>query len=95
MLHTLSRSPTRCDFQLLLRSLRAGDELLLFQDGVLGALAQSRAWAQLSQTGVAVSVLADDVAARGLSEQIVSDIAAISYTEFVAMTTRHRQQMAW
>lgn len=95
MLHTLMNSPFQCDFNLLLRMLKAGDELLLLQDGVLAALEGSRALTSLLAAPVTLYVLQDDVDARGLAAQISASLTSVSYTEFVALTVKHSQQMTW
>lgn len=95
MLHTLINSPFKCDFSALLRMLKEGDDLLLLQDGVLAALEGSKALESLRQAPVSVFALNEDIQARGLSAQISSTAATISYNDFVALTVKHPQQMAW
>ncbi|MCU5771423.1 sulfurtransferase complex subunit TusB [Erwiniaceae bacterium BAC15a-03b] len=95
MLHTLMNSPFQCDFALLLRMLKRGDELLLLQDGVLAALEGSQALTALLTAPITISVLQEDVDARGLSAQISAKVTPVSYTEFVALAVKHPQQMTW
>ena len=95
MLHTLINSPFKCDFDAMLRMLAAGDEVLLLQDGVLAALEGSRALESLRLAPISLYVLREDILARGLSAQISSSVAAVSYTEFVALTVKQTQQMTW
>ncbi|WP_437611240.1 sulfurtransferase complex subunit TusB [Erwinia sp. V71] len=95
MLHTLMTSPYQCDFALLLRMLKAGDDLLLLQDGVLAALTGSDKLALLAASSATLYVLQDDVDARGLSAQISTSMTTVSYTDFVALTVKHPQQMTW
>lgn len=95
MLHTLINSPFKCDFNAMLRLLAEGDEVLLLQDGVLAALEGSHALESLRAAPISLYVLQDDVIARGLSAQISSSAAAVSYTEFVALTVKQTQQMTW
>lgn len=95
MLHTLINSPFKCDFNAMLRLLAEGDEVLLLQDGVLAALEGSQALESLRAAPISLHVLQDDVIARGLSAQISSSAAAVSYTEFVALTVKQTQQMTW
>ena len=95
MLHTLMTSPYHCDFTLLLRMLQEGDDVLLLQDGVIAALAGSDRLAQLAAAPAGLYVLREDVEARGLTAQISTSATTISYTDFVALTVKHPQQMTW
>lgn len=95
MLHTLMHSPAHCDLETLLLIAGEGDDLLLLQDGVLAALAGSRALAQLLACKATLWVLAEDVQARGLTEQISTSVQSVDYTGFVTLTIRHPQQMVW
>ncbi|WP_058910338.1 sulfurtransferase complex subunit TusB [Entomohabitans teleogrylli] len=95
MLHTLSRSPWQTDLAALLRMLAPGDDVLLIQDGVLAALSGSAPLELLRGAPISLSVLMDDVRARGLAAQISSDIRQVSYTDFVTLTVKHTSQMSW
>jgi len=95
MLHTLMTSPFQCDFVLLQRMLKAGDELLMLQDGVLAAIEGGTALVALRTAPVTLYVLQEDVDARGLSAQISDSVTPVSYNEFVALTVKHSQQMTW
>lgn len=95
MLHTLMQSPWHCDLETLLLLTGPGDDLLLLQDGVLAAIDGSTALERLLASPAAVWVLKEDVEARGLIAQISTKIQPVDYTEFVALTAKHQQQMAW
>ncbi len=95
MLHTLMHSPFQCDFALLLRMLKTGDDLLLIQDGVIAALNGSDALEKLLRTPANIYVLRDDLEARGLFAQISTTPSVVDYTDFVALTLKQPQQMAW
>ncbi|WP_130832229.1 sulfurtransferase complex subunit TusB [[Erwinia] mediterraneensis] len=95
MLHTLMQSPWQCDTDTLLRMLSTGDDLLLLQDGVLGALTDSNMLEKLLAAPATLWVLQEDVEARGLSAQISSKVRLVDYTDFVDLTAKHQQQMAW
>lgn len=95
MLYTLLHSPWQCDLDSLLLLLKDGDDLLLLQDGVTAALAGSQMLTKLSTSPATLWVLLEDVAARGLAEQISTKVARLDYTGFVAMTAKHQQQVAW
>ncbi|MHA6312876.1 sulfurtransferase complex subunit TusB [Pantoea sp. S-LA4] len=95
MLHTLLHSPAYSDLETLLLMAGADDDILLLQDGVLAALAGSRALQQLSGCAAALWVLEEDVRARGLAGQISTNVRPVDYTGFVALTVKHPQQMTW
>ena len=95
MLYTLLQSPWQCDLDSLLLLLQEGDDLLLLQDGVTAALAGSQMLIKLSASPATLWVLEEDVGARGLDEQISTNVARLDYTGFVAMTAEHPQQVAW
>lgn len=95
MLYTLLQSPWQCDLDSLLLLLNEGDDLLLLQDGVTAAIVNSQMLEKLSTSPATLWVLAEDVAARGLIEQISTKVARLDYTGFVALTAKHQQQVAW
>ncbi|MDH1085768.1 sulfurtransferase complex subunit TusB [Pantoea brenneri] len=95
MLHTLLHSPAYSDLETLLLMVDADDDILLLQDGVIAALAGSRALQQLSGCTAALWVLDEDVRARGLAGQISTSVRPVDYTGFVALTVKHPQQMTW
>ena len=95
MLHTLMHSPYYSDLDTLLLLLTAEDDLLLLQDGVLGALEGSSALSRLLTSPATLWVLTEDVIARGLAGQISAKVRPVDYTGFVALTVKHPQQMAW
>ena len=95
MFYTLLQSPWQCDLDSLLLLLQEGDDLLLMQDGVTAALADSQMLLKLSTSPATIWVLDEDVVARGLVEQISSSIARLDYNGFVALTEKHQQHVAW
>lgn len=95
MLHTLMHSPYYSDLDTLLLLLTAEDDLLLLQDGVLGALEGSSALSRLLTAPATLWVLTEDVTARGLVAQISAKVRPVDYTGFVALTEKHQQQMTW
>ncbi|MFT4464231.1 MAG: sulfurtransferase complex subunit TusB [Sodalis sp. (in: enterobacteria)] len=95
MLYTLSRSPYACDLAALLRTALPGDDLLLLSDGVIAGLRGSPAARALSASPLALHALENDIAARGLSVHFSPNIAIISYNDFVRLTEKQPQQMAW
>lgn len=95
MLHTLHRSPWLTDFSSLLRLVGADDELLLLQDGVTAAIEGSRFLETLQNGSIKVYVLEEDIKARGLGGQISDSVVRVSYTDFVRLTVKHPNQIAW
>ncbi|WP_213993229.1 sulfurtransferase complex subunit TusB [Sodalis sp. dw_96] len=95
MLYTLSRSPYACDLASLLLTARSGDDLLLMQDGVIAGLTGTSVLKKLIAAPLGLYALDVDVAARGLIAHFSDKIAVIGYNEFVALTVKQPQQMAW
>ncbi|ANG94485.1 sulfurtransferase TusB [Lelliottia amnigena] len=95
MLHTLRHSPWQCDIDSLLRMLSEGDDLLLIQDGVLGAIEGNRFVEIFSNAPISISALREDIDARGLSGQISAKIDVVDYTDFVNLAVKHASQMSW
>lgn len=95
MLYTLMHSPWQCDIDTLSMLLTDQDDLLLLQDGVTAALAGSTMLEKLQNAPAKLWVLQEDVVARGLSAQISTSVTCVDYTEFVALTAKHQQQIAW
>lgn len=95
MLHTLINSPSRCDFPLLLRMLKTDDDILLLQDGVIAALEGTESLSSLLATSAAISVLQEDIAARGLEKHLSASVKSIKYNDFVTLSVKHTQQMVW
>lgn len=95
MLHTLSHSPAQVDLPALCRLLAPGDDVLLLQDGVLAAVGGAPEIACLLNASISLYALRADVEARGLSAHILHSVTVIDYTDFVALTVKHRQQVAW
>ncbi|NIY49463.1 sulfurtransferase complex subunit TusB [Cedecea colo] len=95
MLHILRHSPFNADPETLLRCVKAGDDLLLLQDGVVAAIKGSRYLELLLAASISVSALREDLEARGLTAQISSKIDVVSYNDFVRLTVKHERQMTW
>ncbi|HEY1845741.1 MAG TPA: sulfurtransferase complex subunit TusB [Buttiauxella sp.] len=95
MLHILNQSPFSADLDTLLRCVKAGDELLLTQDGVIAALEGGRHLELLLAAPISISALREDLEARGLVAQISTKIDAVSYNDFVRLTVKHERQITW
>lgn len=95
MLFVLRNPPRKADLVSLKRQLQPSDDLLMIQDGVLAGLQGNLFLAALLESRAAVSVLLEDVEARGLIDQIDGTIKHINYGGFVELTEKHRQQILW
>ncbi len=95
MLFTLSRSPYACDLASLLLASRAGDDLLLLQDGVIAGLAGTLVLGKLIASPLGLYALDADVSARGLTAHFSDKITVIGYNDVVSLTVKQPQQMAW
>jgi tRNA 2-thiouridine synthesizing protein B len=96
MLHTINKSPYshRCLAECL-RACSADDAILLIEDGVYAALADSDSVESLLTKTSAVYALQPDIAARGLTDRIASEIKAIDYDGFVQLCIDQPKMMAW
>lgn len=95
MLHILRHSPWHCDMDTLLRTLQAGDDLLLLSDGVIAGTEGGRYLDLLRAAPISLHALEEDIAARGLIGQISNDIIRVSYNDFVSLAVKHASQMTW
>ncbi|BAP58575.1 sulfurtransferase complex subunit TusB [Candidatus Tachikawaea gelatinosa] len=95
MLHTVSKSPWEYTFQSMLDLVHSEDDLLFFQDGVLGALKNSLILKKLILKKVKTWVLKEDLEARGLKKKISPIPILIDYHGFVNLTIKNKQQIAW
>ncbi|EEL5598140.1 sulfurtransferase complex subunit TusB [Salmonella enterica] len=95
MLHTLPHCASGVDFPALLRLLKEGDALLLLQDGVTVAIEGNRFLESLRDAPITVYALKEEIDARGLGGQISDSVVRVDYTEFVRLTVKYANQMAW
>jgi len=98
LLHTVNKSPFERDaLDSCLRHARDGSAVLLIEDGVYGALADSafspRVAAALKK--VAVYALRPDVEARGLQQRVLGSVSLIDYDDFVDLVVRHDAVQSW
>ncbi|MGL5948938.1 MAG: sulfurtransferase complex subunit TusB [Aeromonas sp.] len=90
MLHQVLTSPfTRNDLAQALAYWQADDALLLAQDGVLAAA--SPVW-QARLVGIAVYVVGDDLAARGLTAGCGQ---VISLAQWVQLVAQYGSPLTW
>ena len=96
MLHTLTGSPSQ-SFLLsdCVSYLQNGDEIILMEDGVYGALCKTAACKQLKSLSVKIYLLKADVLARGLIPHVDDKFELIDYEGFVFISERHVTQMKW
>ncbi len=96
MLHTINKSPY--SHQCLAECLRvcgADDAVLLIEDGVYAALADSEWLAALLTKTKAIYALEPDIAARGLGARLSDEIKRIDYAGFVQLCTEQPKMLAW
>lgn len=94
MLYTLATSPFNCDFSAMLRLITDNDVVLLMQDGVIAATAQSPYLAALQKTGAQLYALDVDINARGLQNTLSTAVSVITYQGFVKLTEVQKQHFA-
>jgi len=99
MLHTVNKSPfERNTLESCLRLAKKGSAVLLFEDGVIGAMQNTKFSEKVSQamSGLSFYVLGPDIKARGLSEKKVIDgIKVVDYNDFVDLTAEHNAVQSW
>ena len=96
ILHTVNKSPYAD--QTLLSCLRAASEkdtLLLIEDGVYGALKGGEYSALVESAAPRILVLAPDLEARGLLDNLSTTIATVDYAGFVELTVTHDKVVSW
>ncbi len=99
MLHTVNKSPfERNTLDSCLRLAKKGSAVLLFEDGVIGAMQNTKFSEKVSQamSDLSFYVLGPDIKARGLSEKKVIDgIKVVDYNDFVDLTAEHNAVQSW
>jgi tRNA 2-thiouridine synthesizing protein B len=95
MLHLVNKSPyDACSLNTASTIMQDGDQLLLIEDGVYGAVKSGKAADLLN--GLKVSVLGPDLAARGISEDKLADgIDVIDYAGFVDLVETNDKVQSW
>lgn len=95
MLHLIFQSPVD---RAILERIAAGDDVVFVENATLGLLRNGGLAATLIglQAASRLFVLADDIAARGLSvEELVSGIDVIDYQALVALTIKNPVIQSW
>jgi len=98
-LHTVNKSPFQNPTLLsCLGHAKAGDAVLMIEDGVYGAMngtALSDAMATLGGE-VSLYVLGDDLAARGIDAARLADgVTSVDYDGFVDLAASHDRTQNW
>lgn len=78
----------------MLGFITAEDVVLLMQDGVVAAVAQSPFLAALQKTGAQLYALDVDINARGLQNTLSTTVSVITYQGFVKLTEVQKQHFA-
>lgn len=98
-LHTVNKSPfERNTLESCLRLAKKGSSVFLFEDGVIGAMQNTKFSEKVSQAmnDFSFYVLGPDIKARGLSDcKVVDGIKVIDYDGFVDLTTEHKTVQSW
>lgn len=99
MLHTVNKSPfERNALASCLRLAQDGASVLLIEDGVLAALADTEVAADVKQAMKRLNfyVLIPDLQARGFSDSdMIDTIKAVDYSGFVELVVEHDSVQAW
>ena len=99
ILHTVNKSAfERNALDSCLGHVKAGDSVLLIEDGVISARAGSTTAEKLTAAMAEVSVyaLGADMAARGMTEDnLVDGVKVIDYAGFVDLATENDAVEAW
>jgi tRNA 2-thiouridine synthesizing protein B len=99
MLHTVNKSPfEKSALQSCIEHARAGDAILLIEDGVYGAVSGTAIADIIAARNGEVSLyaLSPDLAARGLEKaKLIEGVLVVDYGGFVDLVTQHPVTQAW
>ena len=98
MLHTVNKSPfERNTLDSCLKHAREGSSVLLFEDGIYGAIKGSAATGKIQDAaGINIYVLGPDLKARGINEdQVIDGVSIVDYGGFVDLVTKHDNVQSW
>jgi tRNA 2-thiouridine synthesizing protein B len=95
MLHLVNKSPfDGCSLNTASTIMKGDDILLLIEDGVYGAIKNSKAATLIE--GRNVSVLGPDLAARGIGEdKLINGVNIIDYAGFVDLVEANDKVQSW
>jgi tRNA 2-thiouridine synthesizing protein B len=99
MLHTVNKSPfDRNSLESCLRFAHHGHSVLLFEDGIYGALKGTR-FETLLKDGLKsynIYVLKPDLEARGMrTDNVIEGIKPVEYADFVDLVVENKTVQAW
>lgn len=98
MLHIINKSPFQAStLQSALKLAKAGDAVLLIEDGVYAATAASAVAALVQQAAgtLSVHVLKPDADARGLADRLLPQVKPVDYAGFVDLVAEHNTSHSW
>ena len=95
ILHSLSAAPDSNAYRDCLQLLGKGDALLLLADGVYAALADSKAYIDMLNSGAELFLLQPDAAAAGILHSTGERITPVDFDAFAELTERFVKQQAW
>ncbi len=96
MLHTINKAPHVHDcFDACLRVCGPNAAIILIEDGVYAALANSETAQRLCAKSKAIFALQSDIDARGLINRIEPGIKIIDYAGFVQLCCEHETIQSW
>lgn len=98
-LHIVNKSPfERNTLDSCLRLAAKGSAVLLFEDGVIGAMKNTKHSDAVANamSDISFYVLGPDIKARGLKDgNVIDGIKVIDYDGFVDLTTEHKTVQSW
>jgi tRNA 2-thiouridine synthesizing protein B len=99
LLHIVNKSPfERNALESCLRLSNSGHSILLYEDGVYGAL-QNTKWAATVADALhtrKIYVLVSDLEARGMrTDNVIAGIEPVDYSGFVDLVAAHKTTQSW
>ncbi len=98
-LHTVNKSPFSTQALIsCLNHAKAGDAVLMIEDGVYGGLNGTGMSEIVTEFGNSVTlyVLAPDLAARGIdTKRLIDGVEGVDYTGFVELVAKHDRTQSW
>lgn len=93
-LHTINKPLA---FQHCVALVAAGDAILLIEDGVYAAMDYdaNRFLLESLPADVSLHALADDLAARGISDTMLPRFESVTWEQFVALAATHDKVVSW
>ena len=98
ILHTVNKAPTSNNTLVsCLKVARPGSAILLFEDGVYGALEteENRALFDDFFNSNKLYVINSDLSARGVLDKIMPEFKAITYPDFVELSVEYSKVQSW